>query len=111
VLVAVFVQKAIQFLFGHPAHLDQELPDSVLPQLVDADDGCVAFPLGAENGVFQGKIGLLEEPDLGAHKNDMMAEKKIKNTADDTPNDDGSKSAVHKLIRNLERLSCPYLQG
>jgi hypothetical protein len=75
---SVLVQEAIQFFLRHLSHLHEEFPDPVFPQLVDAENGFFGFPLGAENGVFQGEIGLLEKLDFGADKDDVMAEKKVK---------------------------------
>jgi len=81
----------------HLSHLHEEFPDPVLPELVDAHNGCIAFSLGAEKGVFQGEIGLPEQLDLGPDKDDVVAEKKVKSATHNTPNDGLLQFAFHRL--------------
>ncbi len=100
-LLLVFLEQLFQFLFRHMSRLHEEISDPIVPHFVDVHDRLGGLSLGAENGVFQRKMGFLEELDVRAYEDNMMAQEKIEKHSHNSPDDCLFDSSVHRLLDAL----------
>jgi hypothetical protein len=97
----VFIKEPVQLFLGHFSHRYQEISDAVSSHLIDVHNRLVGLSLGAENGIFQRKMGLLKEPDIRPHKDNVVGQEKIEKDSDSSPKNGLFDSLTHSLSDTL----------